>query len=230
MASTIVARQYYRNCTRDEDGYLISSDTCYVSFWNTKTGIIVKWSLFLGILVFFALYLLIGYIHARKRVQAGLPPLGYHRFLVDRATLAQVDPRYRYPQSSFTPYTPYNQGYPNGNGDGYQYYHMQGMPPPPVYDPNAPRPPVYEPPAGATKVGEENNVNVNVATTSSPPPTQDNGGYMYAPPPGPPPPPAAVVAPVPSSSVNDQYAPPPGPPPPAAVQPQGTGNTNPFRS
>ncbi|KAK4181726.1 hypothetical protein QBC36DRAFT_40110 [Triangularia setosa] len=231
MAATLLARQYYgRNCTRDEDGYLVSDENCYVSFWNTKTGIIVKWSLFLAILLFFSLYLLIGYIHARKRVQAGLPPLGYHRFLVNRATLAQVDPRYRYPQSTFTPY----HGYSN-SGNDYQYYHMQGMPPPPVYDPNAPRPPVYEPPAGATKAGEGSGVNVAATSTSPPPPPpQDsgNGGYLYGPPPGPPPPPAAVVAPVPSSSV-DQYAPPPGPPPPPSgnIQPQGTGNsTNPFRS
>ncbi|KAK0673371.1 hypothetical protein QBC41DRAFT_136931 [Cercophora samala] len=231
--ATLLPRQtYYRNCTRDEEGFLISDENCYVSFWNTKAGIIVKWSLFLAILVSLTLYLLIGYLHARKRVRAGLPPLGYHRFLVNRATLAQVDPRYRYPQSTFTPYH-HNQG---NNGDGYQYYNMQGMPPPPVYDPNAPRPPVYEPPAGASKYGEGN------GTTSSPPPPMDNNnnnnnGYMYAPPPGPPPPPqAAVVAPVPSSSVNNQYAPPPSgpspPPPSTQIQPQGTGNntTNPFRS
>ncbi|KAK0729275.1 hypothetical protein B0T21DRAFT_292176 [Apiosordaria backusii] len=224
----ILARQYYRNCTRDEDGF-IDEDSCYVPFWNTKTGVIVKWSLFLGIILFFGLYLLIGYIHARKRVQKGLPPLAYHRFLVNRATLAQVDPRYRYPQSNFSPY---HGGYSNsGGGDGYQYYNMQGMPPPPVYDPNAPRPPVYEPPAGATKVGGDGNV--AASSQSPPPPPQETGvgnGYMYAPPPGPPPP--AAVAPVPSSSV-DQYAPPPGPPPPsgAVQQPQGTGNsTNPFRS
>ncbi|KAK4659555.1 hypothetical protein QC762_111325 [Podospora pseudocomata] len=213
--ATLLPRQtyYYRNCTRDEDGFLISDENCYISFWNTKAGIIVKWSLFLAILLSLTLYLLIGYFHARKRVRSGLPPLGYHRFLVNRATLAQVDPRYRYPQSTFTPY--------NHNGDGYQYYNMQGMPPPPVYDPNAPRPPVYEPPAGVSKYGEGN------GNGTTPPPPQDNG-YIYSPPPGPPPP--AVVAPVPSSSLNEQYAPPPGPPP-FTLQPQGTGNTNnPFRS
>lgn len=80
MGVTLIARQYvsYRNCSRTEDGF-IDEDSCYVPFWSTKTGVIVKWSLFLAICVAFGLYLLIGYIHAKKRIQKGLPPLGYHR-------------------------------------------------------------------------------------------------------------------------------------------------------
>ncbi|KAK4188529.1 hypothetical protein QBC35DRAFT_496119 [Podospora australis] len=198
MAPTLFARQYYyRNCTRTEDGF-IDEDSCYVPFWNTKTGIIVKWSLFLGFIVFLGLYLMIGYIHAKKRVQKGLAPLAYHRFLVPRAALAQVDPRYRYPQASISPY------YPNGQQ---QAYDMHGMPPP-VYDPNAPRPPVYQPPEGATKVDLEQPPQYRFAASSQQQPQLD-------------------------APQNFEYAPPSGPPPSAAgapIQPQGTGNTNPFRS
>ena len=50
--------------------------TCQLS---SQTGVIVKWSLFLGLLVFITLYLLIGYTHAKKRIRKGLPPLAYHR-------------------------------------------------------------------------------------------------------------------------------------------------------
>ncbi|KAK4230677.1 hypothetical protein QBC38DRAFT_507265 [Podospora fimiseda] len=201
MPSLLRARYYYySNCTRTEDGF-IDEDSCYVPFWNTKTGIIVKWSLFLGFLVFISLYLLIGYIHAKKRIQKGLPPLGYHRFLVPRATLAQVDPRFRYPQANIRPYNP----------NGPQAFDMYAVPPPPVYDPNAPRPPMYEPPAGSTKVDYSQQ--------------QPGPAPMYASPPGPPP---SSQSPQPQAT----YAPPPGPPPPSAspVQLQGTGNTNPFRS
>ncbi|KAK4170197.1 hypothetical protein QBC43DRAFT_1689 [Cladorrhinum sp. PSN259] len=210
MPSLLHARYYYnQNCTKTKDGF-IDEDSCYVPFWDTKTGIIVKWSLFLGFLVFFGLYLLIGHIHAKKRIQKGLPPLAYHRFLVPRATLARVDPRYRFPQASVRPYAP--------NG---QAYDMYNMPPPPVYDPSAPRPPMYEPPAGATKV--------DYGQQPRPNPENMSQHVEYAPPAGPPPPPAAVLSPQPQ---QETYAPPPGPPPPSvsAIQPQGTGNTNPFRS
>lgn len=44
-----------------------------------QTGVIVKWSLFLGLIVVIGLYFLFGYLHAQKRLREGLPPLGYHR-------------------------------------------------------------------------------------------------------------------------------------------------------
>jgi hypothetical protein len=42
---------------------------------------IVKWSLFLGLLILFSAYLFIGYTHAKKRIARGLPPLAYHRVM-----------------------------------------------------------------------------------------------------------------------------------------------------
>ncbi|KAI1104622.1 hypothetical protein F4804DRAFT_182639 [Jackrogersella minutella] len=150
-----VARRQY---VEDGNGRLIW-------FWYTKTGVIVKWSLFLGITVLLALYLILGRMHAKKRVNKGLKPLAYHNWLLSRQEKAGVDPRYAWPQASFTNYQP-APGYGPGG------YGMQAMPPP-VYDPNN-RPPMYEggpPPMGGTKVD----------------PMQTGVTDNYAPPPGPPP-------------------------------------------
>lgn len=40
---------------------------------------IIKFSVFLGLMVLFTAYILIGYWHAKRRVAKNLPPLGYHR-------------------------------------------------------------------------------------------------------------------------------------------------------
>lgn len=206
-AAALFARRF-ENCTFTEDGY-IDESSCYVPFWSTRTGTIVKWSVFLGIVTALSLYLLIGYVHAQKRIRKGLPPLGYHRFLVSRAALAQVDPRYRPPQpANLYPYTPEQH-----------YYDMHAMPPP-VYDPNAPRPPMYEPPAGSTKVNSTQQGAAGQSQQGQESRQEHEERFEYAPPPGSPPPS--------SSRPQETYAPPPGPPP-STGRPQGTGNTNPFR-
>ncbi|KAK4043694.1 hypothetical protein C8A01DRAFT_12786 [Parachaetomium inaequale] len=208
-AITHLLSRQSENCQFTEDGYL-DENSCYVPFWSTRTGTIVKWSLFLGIIVAIGLYLLLGYMHAQRRMKKGLPPLGYHRFLVSRAALAQVDPRYRPPQpSNIYRYTPEQH-----------YYDMNTMPPP-VYDPNAPRPPMYEPPAGSTKIepNQQQQQQQPQGAQQSQPPTE--GRVEYGPPPGSPPPRAP-------GQPQDTYAPPPGPPP-STVRPQGTGTSNPFR-
>ncbi|KAK0630166.1 hypothetical protein B0T17DRAFT_506659 [Bombardia bombarda] len=140
--TTIVTRDIIRNCTRGDDGFL-DEESCYVPFWYTKTGIILKWSLFLGFTVVVGLYLLLGYLHAKSRLRKGQVPLAYHRWLVSRAELARVDSRYQPPQADAYLYT-----------SNSQIYGMQAMPPP-VYDPTTPRPPMYEqgpPDGGATKL------------------------------------------------------------------------------
>ncbi|KAK4105337.1 hypothetical protein N658DRAFT_503499 [Parathielavia hyrcaniae] len=201
----------YENCTLTEDGFLDES-TCYVPFWSTRTGTILKWSLFLGIVVALCLYLMIGYIHAQNRIQKGLPPLSYHRFLVSRTTLARVDPHYQPPQpAGFYPYAPERH-----------YYDMHVMPPP-VYDPNAPRPPMYEPPAGSIKVNTTQQFQAGQSQhgqQSQQSHQQNEERFEYAPPPGSPPPS--------SSRLQDSYAPPPGPPA-SSMGTQATGNNNPFR-
>jgi fumarate reductase subunit D len=39
----------------------------------------VRWSVFFGILLLFLAYMVIGYWHAKKRINKGLKPLAYHR-------------------------------------------------------------------------------------------------------------------------------------------------------
>ncbi|KAI1384033.1 uncharacterized protein F4822DRAFT_58950 [Hypoxylon trugodes] len=154
-ADAVVRRQYV-----EQNGHL-------VWFWYTKTGVIVKWSLFLGITLLLGLYLVLGRVHAKKRVNKGLKPLAYHGWLLSRQERAGVDPRYAWPQASYTTYPQ-----PYGGGA----YAM----PPPVYDPNN-RPPMYEgggaPPMGGSKI-DPMQTGVEPART---------GGGDYAPPPGPPP-------------------------------------------
>ncbi|KAI0383538.1 hypothetical protein F5Y04DRAFT_27378 [Hypomontagnella monticulosa] len=160
-ASAVVRRQYV-----EQDGRL-------VWFWYTRTGVIIKWSIFVGITTLLALYLILGRMHAKKRVQRGLKPMAYHSWLLSRQEKAAVDPRYAWPDATFTNYQPApGYGAPNNT------YGMHPMPPP-VYDPNN-RPPMYEggpPPMGGTKV--------DPVQTGVEPARQPMGDY--APPPGPPP-------------------------------------------
>ncbi|ETS81789.1 hypothetical protein PFICI_06791 [Pestalotiopsis fici W106-1] len=180
MSSTFLA-------TRQNDGSVtttLDDDRDDVPFWWTRTGIIVKWSIFLAIVVVFMLWLVLGYMHAKRRMRKGLKPLGYHRCLVSRAELARVDPAYAYPQAVYTNYAQP----PPGAG----YYGMQPMPPP-VYDPN--RPPQYPggpappPPQGGSKIDPE------------------QAGGDFAPPPGPPPP--ATQQPQRTGGSNNPFADPP---------------------
>ena len=102
------------------------------------------------------------------------PFLLFSKFLVSRAELARVDPRYAYPH-------PTNVSvYPPG-----EQYGMHYMPPPPVYDPNAPRPPMYD-----GRVPEGIKVDPSQAAPGPMPPPQSQGVQRmddYEAPPGPPP-------------------------------------------
>ncbi|KAM4058432.1 chitin synthesis regulation, resistance to congo red domain-containing protein [Hirsutella rhossiliensis] len=110
-----------------------------VPWWHSRTGIIVKWVIFLVLFALIMGYIVGGYLHARARLRKGLPPLAYHRCLVGR--------RARQPAQ-------YQNGWPQANYGYYQpnAYPMNDMNAPPVYDPN--RPPVYmaPPPDGGSKV------------------------------------------------------------------------------
>ncbi|KAK3396355.1 hypothetical protein B0T20DRAFT_268918 [Sordaria brevicollis] len=217
LLSRIVSREVreHSNCTRGPDGF-IDPDSCYVPFWYTKTGVIVKWSLFLGLSTIFGLYLILGYLHAKRRITKGQPPMAYHRWLVARNDLARVDPRYPYPHphpqttTVFHPYATSQQQQPYGN------YGMYPVPPP-VYDPDAPRPPMYPGPPplamgmvpdGATKVDPMQQAPPVVPTPPTMPRTDGN-------------------------ERDEEYEAPAGPPPSAQsqqpIRQQGTGGMNPFR-
>lgn len=153
-----------------------------------QEGRIVKWSVFLVIIVLITAYLLGGYLHARSRLKKGLPPKGYHRWMVPRPQLARVDPRYGYPQqpgghAQWTTYRP---------ADAYGMQNMGGMPPPPVYDPTAARPPGYEPPEGGSKVDPAQGMASWEQGQQREQGAGSAGDGNFAPPPGPPPPAVAT--------------------------------------
>lgn len=103
------------------------------------------------------LYFVGGYFHALRRLRKGLPPLRYHRWMVQRRL---------YMMNAM------NNGQNNNNGSGGYYnsgaayygppgsqqpgqggYQMENYPPPPpAYNPQEVPPPTYQPPEGASKV------------------------------------------------------------------------------
>jgi len=44
-----------------------------------QKGEIIRYSVFFAILGLFIAYMVFGYYHARRRINKGLPPMGYHR-------------------------------------------------------------------------------------------------------------------------------------------------------
>ncbi|KAH8813137.1 chitin synthesis regulation, resistance to congo red-domain-containing protein [Xylogone sp. PMI_703] len=164
--SVISARQT-ETFTDDDGNVYVYHD----SFWWTKTGQIVRWSIFLGLFALIMAYLLGGYLHAKRRIARGQAPLPYHRWMLGRRERARFDPNYQNPSNYY--YTPYPQ-----QGQ----YGMHPMPPP-MYDPNAPMPPSYQPPEGATKIDPSQ----NSQPTTRPAEASDSSPSYYAPPPGPPP-------------------------------------------
>ncbi|KAI1251653.1 hypothetical protein MGN70_006221 [Eutypa lata] len=176
MADKLVGRA-------DDDGippgYVAVDDQGhYMYFWDTRTGIIIKWSLFLAFVLFITIWMIGGRRHALRRVRAGKKPIFGTGWLLSRQERGLVDPRYANPWPGQAVYVQYHPGGPHGQppAGGGGWYNMQNMPPPPpVYDGN--RPPMYEgvdnaaPAAGNTKVD----------------PDQANRGSDYAPPAGPPP-------------------------------------------
>jgi len=140
------------------------------SFWWTREGQIVRWSIFFGIFFLFLAYMVGGYYHAKRRINKGLPPLAYHRWLLSRRQRARYDPNYRNPSV-------YYNTYPDGG-----QYGMHPMPPP-MYDPSQPPPPTYQPPAGGTKIDPSQ----WRAEPTRRPATSGEPSPAYEAPPGPPP-------------------------------------------
>ncbi|EGS18076.1 uncharacterized protein CTHT_0060910 [Thermochaetoides thermophila DSM 1495] len=240
-----ISRPVYRRyepCVRTNQGY-IDADSCYVPFWSTREGVIIKWSLFLGLIVFISLYLLVGYLHAQQRLKKGLAPLSYHRFLVPRSS-RNPNNRYSYPPQTavLRPLTAEAH-----------YLDLHSIPPP-VYDPNAPRPPAYEPSAGSTKVEPNQGQSLQQQQQQQTTPAlaiPEGDPPPYVPSPIVPSPltPLGIIAPlsatnapgpagastqVPAQMVQEEdFVPPPGPPPSHSAQqqqPQTTAGTNPFRN
>ena len=133
-------------------------------------------------------------MHAKRRINKGLVPLGYHRvrfvswlalvhtdspqWLLSRRDRARYDPNYQNPAVYYNQYPPPQQNTQHG---------MYPMPPP-LYN-NSDLPPTYQPPAGATKVDPSQ---WRAEPTRRPAETTGEPSPAYEAPPGPPP--AAVQA------------------------------------
>jgi len=56
-----------------------------MAWWDSNNATIVKYSL-LGVLLFvLLLWLIVGSVHARRRIESGREPLRYHRWLVPKS-------------------------------------------------------------------------------------------------------------------------------------------------
>ncbi|EMC94997.1 hypothetical protein BAUCODRAFT_72021, partial [Baudoinia panamericana UAMH 10762] len=106
-------------------------------------GIAVRYAvvavLFAAILLFFVG----GYLHARHRIRKGLPPLRYHKWMVQQRMI--------YVQSAPMTHNRYSAH------DGYAMEHYP--PPPPAYTAGDAPPPVYQPP-DSNKPTEQSTVHV----------------------------------------------------------------------
>nr|OQO04088.1 hypothetical protein B0A51_18464 [Rachicladosporium sp. CCFEE 5018] len=127
------------------------SDGYYDDWWWSPAGMAVRYAIITLIFALLVGYFLGGYLHAKRRVSKGLPPLAYHRWMVNRRTS-----RYAAPSQQW-----YSQPYyQNGGNQGYNAgsYGMQGFaPPPPAYEGHVAPPPVYQPPQGGSKVAADQN-------------------------------------------------------------------------
>lgn len=62
-----------------------------VPWRNVQTGLIVRWVIFLSLLGIVLLYVVVGHLHARRRIKKGLQPLAYHRVSRNHASSMKRD-------------------------------------------------------------------------------------------------------------------------------------------
>ncbi|OAP63586.1 hypothetical protein AYL99_02813 [Fonsecaea erecta] len=149
-------------------------------WWYSPTADAIKWAVVAAILLAFSFYFLAGHLHAKRRMQKGLPPLPYHRWLVSRrqkVAFLQQHPQYA---NQFAFYRaqqervgPYGYSCTPGSGQAFQMGGMYGPPPPAYHEPEYV--PAYTPP-------QENGSN------------KVNPDQRFEPPNGPPPSPANAAA------------------------------------
>ncbi|ATY59552.1 Chitin synthesis Congo red RCR [Cordyceps militaris] len=136
-------------------------DYGYTSFWYSTAGYAIRWSLFGLFVLIILLWVVGGYLHAKRLMKKGLPLKSYHSCFFPRQPRAAQAGWYR----------PYNPN-PYGAQDG---YNMNYVPPP------------RRPPVGASKVdpsqwsGQPANRPAESSTTGA------GGVPEYAAPYGPPP-------------------------------------------
>ncbi|RYP80511.1 hypothetical protein DL770_006184 [Monosporascus sp. CRB-9-2] len=184
MANKLVSR---------DDDYIYDPDYDY--WWDTRTGYIVKWAIFLAFVTSIMLWMIVGRRHAKRRVRAGRKPAFGTGWLLSRHERALVDPRYAAPpwpghlhgapHAVYVHYQPGPHGQQPPAGGG--WYNMQNMPPPPpVYDANN-RPPMYEGVGPAAPAAAGSKVDPNQGGAGGGEAAGGARGDEYAPPAGPPP-------------------------------------------
>ncbi|KIW65633.1 hypothetical protein PV04_07875 [Phialophora macrospora] len=182
--SAILKRQ---DPTGDDNARTIVCDEFGCRDYN-PTAYAIKWAIIAAIFLIFSLYFVGGYLHAKRRMKRGLPPLAYHRWLVTRrqkAAFANQHPQYAGQFSFYRAQQAHAGpgGYGSAHGQTYQMGGMYGGPPPPAYNE-----PEYVPPyTGPNKVDPD---------------------QRYTPPSGPPPAATATTAPaVPAAPEPARVAP-----------------------
>lgn len=122
-------------------------------WWWSSEGYGVRYAIvavFFGVVV---LGLILSYLHAKRRIRRGLPPLAYHRWLVRKRT--------PYHQNHFVFYRHHDAGQgaqAHPMNDYYGRQSAQFAQPPPAYNQQWDAPPVYQPPVGASKAAANQNV------------------------------------------------------------------------
>ncbi|KAI5780711.1 hypothetical protein DFH27DRAFT_617521 [Peziza echinospora] len=121
--------------------------------FNDDEGRRIRYGILLALVLFSVAFLIFAYQHANRRIKKGLPPMGYHRWLVSHRRTAQFE------QDSSDPNNP---NYNNNNNTQFTFYgagagaggdaHALHAVPPPAYNPNYVQPPSYPGPPGASKV------------------------------------------------------------------------------
>ncbi|EON64264.1 hypothetical protein W97_03495 [Coniosporium apollinis CBS 100218] len=177
MAPTILAkREYY------VDAY---GNYQFDSWWDSPAGYTVKYVVFAAIVLFIIVWFVGGYYHAQRRMKKGLPPLAYHRFLVNRRQRAQFDPTYQHPQHHYTVYPLHRPYYMQQQQNGYQ---MQNYPePPPLYSHDVP--PAYQGPPGGSKANPQQEWHIPApgqesGVTTHGGPAAESSSASYSPPSG----------------------------------------------
>ncbi|KAF6225324.1 hypothetical protein HO173_012809 [Letharia columbiana] len=118
------------------DGFVNNDNDDDDTWGYSTTGVAIKWAVVGALLILLVLWLVLGRMHAQRRMRRGQRPLIYHRILVPRPQGARFYPQPRYASHG-----------PGWGGEGYQ---MQAYPPP-AYNTDHVPPPVYQPPDGGSK-------------------------------------------------------------------------------
>ncbi|KAF8469588.1 hypothetical protein BDZ91DRAFT_57998 [Kalaharituber pfeilii] len=151
---------FYSSVLAKRDDY--DHESHFGGWLYSEEGRTIRYGILLGIIFLFIVFLTISYKHAHCRMNQGLPPLAYHRWLVSRKRRAEFERASSEPEQNFS---------------FYQHEHGLHPVPPPAYNPQYVQPPSYPgPPEDASKSNPQQYY---------PPPYPESSGISSAPVAGP---------------------------------------------